>query len=427
MAKRRLPGSFKKRGNIFYYVLRRSGREFVRSTEKGTLREAESLREELYKAGVAFFDTASVSTAEKVLRTYGEATRAFWQTVGQYHDGGGPDKMTTGSSNTLWSLTWLEERIGTDTLLEKIDAGTAQELKAKRRAEPSRNSKRDAEPEPVANATVNRSVIQPLRKVLFYARDFGRATIQSIPWKDLLMDEPEERVRELEVWEEEKLFAELRDDYHDLIDVAIILGLRQGEAILKLRWHHIGWGSMTITIPGKGNRTDVMQLPTAARDILWRRKAAVRPTSEDDLVFSYVAQRNQSGEAVSGKRTIKGERIKGVRYPITKSGLRREFVRAMDAAGIVNFRYHDLRHTFATRMLRYGADLKQVQKQARHRNIETTLKYAHVTEHEMRAAMERAAQASPRRGGTAGVQDAANAGSGYSSGYNGPGEAKKAL
>jgi integrase len=206
------------------------------------------------------------------------------------------------------------------------------------------------------------------------------------------MPEPEERVRELDGDEEIRLFDHLRPDYQPLIDVAIILGLRQAEAIVKLRWHHIGWGSMTITVSGKGNKTDVMQLPVAARDILWKLRAEVKPDSDDELVFSYVAQRTQHPSQSAG-RTMKEARVKGARYPITKSGLR-----ALKAAGIVNFRYHDLRHTFATRMLRApGSNLKQVQKQMRHRQIETTMKYAHVLDHEMRASMDAAAAASPRR------------------------------
>jgi hypothetical protein len=52
-----------------------------------------------------------------------------------------------------------------------------QQVKAKRRGEMSKNSKRD-KPQPVSDSTVNRSVIQPFRKVLRYAQENGHAKIQ---------------------------------------------------------------------------------------------------------------------------------------------------------------------------------------------------------------------------------------------------------
>jgi integrase len=411
---------------FYWYGVKIRGRRYFRSTGKTTEREAEGERERCHNeilASIAQAEAAAVRTAGKPLETLGEAIEFYWVNVGQFHDGGTPERMSTGSANTFWSLSWLKEKLGADTKLELIDNGVVLQLKAKRRGEYSKNSKRDA-PKLVSDSTVNRSVIQPLRKVLLHARDYGNAKIVKVQWTDkngkqgLLMQEPEERVRELEGDEEIRLFDNLRPDYQPLIDVAIILGLRQAEAIVKLRWHHIGWGTLTITIPGKGNRTDVMQLPSAARDVLWQLRNEVKPESDDELVFSYVAQRTQHPSR-NGK-TVKKAREKGQRYPITKSGLRREFNRAIEAAGIINFRYHDLRHTFASRMLRAGGDLKQVQKQLRHRQIETTMKYAHVKDHEMRASMEAAAAASPRRAAAPqGPQETADAERGHGKGHSG--------
>jgi integrase len=415
LAKRRKVGWIEKpEGKPFYrFGVKIDGRRHFRSTGKTTEREAEGERDRCYQeilADIAETKAASVRTSERPLETLGEAIDFYWTNVGQFHDGGvagaSLDDLTTGAANTLWSLDWLRTKLGTDMKLALIDAGVVQQVKSWRRAEPSKNSKRGEAPKPVANATVNRSVIQPLRKVLLHAEEFGHATIAKINWSEknnVLMAEPEERVRELDGDEEIRLFDHLRADYQPLIDVAIILGLRQAEAIVKLRWHHIGWGTLTITIPGKGNKTDVMQLPLAARDILWKLRDEVKPERDDELVFTYVAQRSQHPSA-NARRTIKDVRVAGQRYPITKSGLRREFTRAIRAAGIINFRYHDLRHTFASRMLRApGSDLKQVQKQLRHRQITTTMKYAHVRDQEMRASMDAAAAASPRRAAAAGT------------------------
>jgi integrase len=398
LAKQDKSGWLAKRGDspFYWFGIKIKGRRYFRSTGKTTEREAERERErcrEEIQTSIAEAEAAAIRTSERPLETFGEAVNFYWTNIGQYHDGGTPEKMSVGSQNTFWSLSWLKEQIGPGMKLELINGGVAQQVKAKRRGMAKKNAKGG---ELVANSTVNRSAIQPLRKVLLHAQQFGNAKIAKISWRELLMPEPEERVRELEADEEIRLFEHLRADYQPLIDVAIILGLRQAEAVVKLRWHHVGWGSNTITIPGKGNKTDVMQLPTAARDILWQLRAEVKPESDDELVFSYVAERTNH-PSLDAKRTMKQARVAGARYPITKSGLRRAFTNAVAAAGIVNFRYHDLRHTFATRMLRHGGNLKQVQKQLRHRQIDTTMKYAHVLDHEMREVMEAAAAASPRR------------------------------
>lgn len=46
-------------------------------------------------------------------------------------------------------------------------------------------------------------------------------------------------------------------------------------------------------------------------------------------------------------------------------------------AGITEFRFHDLRHTFATRLIEKKVDLVVVSTLLGHRNIQTTMRYAH--------------------------------------------------
>jgi integrase len=58
------------------------------------------------------------------------------------------------------------------------------------------------------------------------------------------------------------------------------------------------------------------------------------------------------------------------------------------ASAILDFRFHDKRHDFATKLLRESRNLKLVQKALNHRNIKTTLKYAHVLDDEIADAIE---------------------------------------
>ena len=81
-----------------------------------------------------------------------------------------------------------------------------------------------------------------------------------------------------------------------------------------------------------------------------------------------------------------GLRRSGERYPFTKSGWRKQWSRALKAAGIEDFRFHDLRHTAATRTLRASGNMKAVQKMLGHSDITTTARYAHVMVDDVRAA-----------------------------------------
>jgi integrase len=99
-------------------------------------------------------------------------------------------------------------------------------------------------------------------------------------------------------------------------------------------------------------------------------------------VFTYAAARNRH-DRHNGTMQRKGER-----YPFTMTGWRRDWARALETAGIEDFRFHDLRHTAATRKLRASGNLAGVQKMLGHTAIDTTLRYARTAVADVRAMME---------------------------------------
>jgi integrase len=112
------------------------------------------------------------------------------------------------------------------------------------------------------------------------------------------------------------------------------------------------------------------------REILWPLRG-----HHPEFVFTFVANRGR-GSA----------RIKGRRYPITVSGLKTLWRRIRKAARVSDFRFHDFRHDFGTKLLRETGNLKLVQRALNHADIKTTTRYAHVLDDEVAAALERVSE-----------------------------------
>ncbi len=75
--------------------------------------------------------------------------------------------------------------------------------------------------------------------------------------------------------------------------------------------------------------------------------------------------------------------------PGLPSHLSERFRELAEKAGVKDFRFHDLRHTFCSRLVMAGVDIRTVQVLARHKEIRMTLRYAHLSEDHTRQAIER--------------------------------------
>jgi len=72
-----------------------------------------------------------------------------------------------------------------------------------------------------------------------------------------------------------------------------------------------------------------------------------------------------------------------------KKSIRIEFEKALKCAIIQNFRFHDLRHTFASHLVMKGVDLMTVKELLGHKTIKMTLRYAHLSKNHKMNAVER--------------------------------------
>ena len=280
----------------------------------------------------------------------------FWTEVGDDYDGT--------YRATVWkALGWLARSLGPSTLIRDIGPNRITEAIALRRGEG------------VKNATVNRTVTELLRRVMIRAERKWEQDVPKIDWKDFMLPEPKERVRELRDHEEVTLFDAMRADYIPSLRFALISGFRLKE-VVGLQWRDIDWSARTVAVRGKGDKEATIPLTDAMRAVLGPLR-----DQHPDQVFTFVCARTRTNPKT--RRFY----VRGQRYPMTYSGLKSAW-RRHGASAIDDFRFHDVRHTSATRLLRESGNLKLVQKLLRHEDIATTVKYAHADDADLRHAME---------------------------------------
>jgi integrase len=275
------------------------------------------------------------------------------------------------SDQVLWSLNWLTAYFGDDMLITKIDSAAISKMVAKRRGEPvvNRAAMRSRKHKPAVKqlspARVNRSVIEPLRKVLYFARDTLGQHIQPIKWKQYLVKEPDERIRVMKVEQEAAILPHLAEKYHPLVYIKKRIGPRIFE-LLKMKWSDIDWSGPRVEIEGKGGSRNSVPLPTDVRDVLWALPRR-------------------------GERVFTHEDGGSMTYSVVDSA----WNRACAKAGVSDLHLHDLRHSAATDLLRQSGNLKLVQKMLRHRDIRSTLRYAHADDGDLLAALEKSSPQNP--------------------------------
>jgi integrase len=354
------------KSQYYSYDFQLDNRRFFGSTKAKNRKQAEAVERDLRAKARADIE-AEKRTGNAPL-TLDVAAGRYFQEVGQHH---------ADSDATFRNLNRLVHYFGKTKRLDQITDADVSALVAWRRAQTIKGRVKDMDGNPVAAvspATVNRSTTEVLKKLFTRAKRTWRFQFQTEPnWRDHRLKEPQGRVRELHEGEEKALEHAMRGDYGPWLQFALLTGLRRRETLI--RWSDVNWAARTITTVGKGGRMVSTPITSEVAALLEPLKG-----QHPEFVFTYVAKR------------ARGEQLRGRCYPITYEGGKTEWERLIKRAGLKDFRFHDLRHTAATRLLRETGNLKIVQRALNHRDIATTARYSHVLDSEVADALQRVAE-----------------------------------
>lgn len=168
--------------------------------------------------------------------------------------------------------------------------------------------------------------------------------------------------------------ATYTDHLTPLVLLALNTGLRRGE-LLGLQWGAVNWAHQLLTVRGTTSKTGDtrhVDLNTEAIAVLktWRDVVhGARTPLADALVFP-----GPSAEVMGDVKA--------------------SWTTVREAAGLSDFRFHDLRHTFASKLVQRGVPLQVVAHLLGHATIQMTLRYAHLAPNQTRDAVAKLVEAS---------------------------------
>lgn len=207
---------------------------------------------------------------------------------------------------------------------------------------------------PISLVTINRH-FSMLQAAMRYANRVYKAETPSIDWITIRAKENEPRVRYASSPDLAVLLDAANPRIRPIIVAAVSLGLRKAN-ILKLEWYQVDMAGRTIVIPRtKGRKPLVTRIAAPLMTAL----SALPVGEPKDRVFDVV-------------------------------NFRKLWEAALVRAGMHDFHFHDLRHTFATHALMKGASLPQLQRALGHADITTTMRYAHVEAEDVMTVFDRA-------------------------------------
>lgn len=319
----------KREGSPFYwYSFSVAGRRFRGSTGCTTKREAEDVERDQYQLARA-----------------GQKKGGEWPllaVLNQYWGDHASDRR--GHVTIKRALGLLQKTLGRDLMASELTNGALMDYRAKRRGEG------------VLPHSVNREFAY-LRAAYEHCARFHDQPLPRIDWKGLKAKEPPGRTRFLSMPEYDALMAVAHESLRPIILCAVTTGLRR-ENIRSLDWQQVKLEERVIQI----RRTKAARAHTVkAGGPLMAALSRTPPEKRRGRVFDW-------------------------------TNFKRRWMAALAEAGIEDFRFHDLRHTFASWARIDGADLADLKEALDHSSVTMTMRYAHIQPETHRTAFDRVSE-----------------------------------
>ena len=342
---------FKSGNNKWYYRFQLNGKQYFRACkgavdQKTALQYEAIVKAELMKGNLGILDNKPKPTLKYAIKLYLEYSENNKKTY----------------KGDVFSTNIFLEYFG-NVNLEDITPAKIEDFK--------RDVKKDRDNK---NATVNRH-LQALSKMLNIA--VANDLLNKNPmWSVKKLKENNYKTRVLSEDEEKRLFTELERGYEvvgrerkpktiypylhlkPLIECALQTGMRRGE-IFNLKWSNVefeyGFIELLETKSGKSRKVPISS-----------KLMKVLEEAKNDTEYVFINPDTN----------------------MPYNDIKKSFHTVLKKAGIEDFRFHDFRHTAATRMLEKGADIRTVQEILGHSSVSVTERYTHTNAKLKKSAIE---------------------------------------
>lgn len=263
--------------------------------------------------------------------------------------------------------------------LSAVENWQARLLSEPRRARKLEAPGADQRP-PLASASVNRR-LACLKHMLTKGRDWeliGQDTLDRLR-RVKLPKEENRRSRFLSVAECQRLIAAAGPHLKPILIFALNTGCRKGE-ILGLTWDRVDLRHGFIYLD-KTKAGEPRQIPINAT--LRETLSGLVRRVDSPLVFF--------NPKPLDKQKPNGQEAAAEPKPAALGrwhGLKRSFATACRKAKLLDFRFHDLRHTFASQLVMAGVDLTTVSRLLGHASLTMTLRYSHLAPDHLKGAVD---------------------------------------
>jgi integrase len=221
--------------------------------------------------------------------------------------------------------------------------------------------KRQRKEDGVSEVTINRELAF-LENLFTKAVEWGKTGEKPVT-KVRFYREDNARTRFLTDEEEARFLAHRKLQLKPLVITALHTGFRASE-LCSLTWDDIDFRRRVITVrAGYAKNGESRSVPM--NEVLTATLKAVKLQMAD------------------------GERVFCNRQGTPYRSYRTTFERTLRQAGIQDFTFHDLRHTFASRLVMAGVDLPTVKELLGHKDISMTMRYAHLSSDHKQAAIKK--------------------------------------